>query len=40
MLEDHKGLHNSMSARIEKNIVLKKLVSVYQNLEPSILTQL
>ena len=35
MLEDHKDLHNSMSARIGRNNVLKNLVSTYQELEPS-----
>ena len=35
VLEDHKDLYNSMSARIGRNNVLKNLVSIYQELEPS-----
>ena len=35
VLEDHKNLYNSMSARIGKNNVLKNFVSVYQEIEPS-----
>ena len=34
VLEDHKDLYNSMNARIERNNVLKNLVSIYQELEP------
>ena len=34
VLEDHKDLYNSMSARIGINNVLKNLVSIYQELEP------
>ena len=34
VLEDHKDLYNSMSARIGRNNVLKNLVSIYQELEP------
>ena len=35
VLEDHKDLYNSMSARIGWNNVLKNLVSICQGLEPS-----
>ena len=35
VLEDNKDLYNSMSARIGGNNVLKNLVSIYQELEPS-----
>ena len=35
VLENHKDLYNSMSARIGRNNVLKNFVSVYQELEPS-----
>ena len=35
ILEDHKDMYNSMSARIGRNNVLKNLVSIYQELEPS-----
>ena len=35
VLEDHKDLYNSMSARIGRNNVLKNLVSIYQKLESS-----
>ena len=35
VLEDHKDLYNSMSARIGRNNALKNFISVYQKLEPS-----
>ena len=35
VLEDHEDLYNSMSARIGINKVLKNLVSIGQELEPS-----
>ena len=35
LLEDHKDLYNSKSARIGRNNALKNLVSIYQELEPS-----
>ena len=36
MLEDHKGLFYSISVRIGRNNMLPNLVSIYQELEPSI----
>ena len=38
VLEDHKDLFNSTSARIGRNNVLKNLVSIYQELEPMVRT--
>ena len=35
VLEDHKNLYNSMSARIGRNNVLKNLISICQEFEPS-----
>ena len=35
VLEDHKDIYNSMRARIGKNNVLKNLVLLYQELEPT-----
>ena len=40
VLEDHKDLYNSMSARIGRNNVLKNFVSVYQELDRQILAEL
>ena len=35
VLEHHEDLYNSVRARISRNNVLKNLVSIYQELEPS-----
>ena len=35
VLEDHKGLHNSMSVRIGRNNVLPNLGSIYQEIKAS-----